>query len=205
MSGAIHIRPAQAGDGAAAVPLIYSAGPAAFDYLFTERDRHARDFLHFVFQDGRGLFGWRNHFLAEQANQVIGTVSLYSGVEHRILTRALLWQFARFFGVLGAPGVLRRSLEVANLMPPPLEHVEYLANFGVAPALRGQGIGQCLLEFAIQHARARGKSVLALDVAVTNPRAQALYERFGLHVVHERQFRGPADRVPDTRRLEMAL
>lgn len=200
-----EIRPATPEDQTAAVSLIHSAGPAAFDYIFAAPERPATAFLAFAFSSGRGLFGCRNHFVATQAGRVVATLALYGAAEHKPLTRILPLQIAQFHGVMRAAGILRRSLEVANLMPPPLESVEYLANFGVAPDLRGQGIGQRLLEFAAQHARGRGKFVLALDVATSNPRAQALYERVGMCVVHERQFRGPAGRVPDARRMEMTL
>lgn len=205
MSPQLQVRAAQAEDHAAAVPLIYSAGPAAFDYIFASDNQPAMEFLTFAFSSGRGLFGCQNHFVAIQADRLVATVSLYGAIEHKSLTRILPLQIAQFHGVMRAAGILRRSLEVANLMPPPLEHVEYLANLGVAPDLRSQGIGRRLLEFAVQHARGRGKLVLALDVATSNPRAQVLYEGFGMQVVHERQFRGPAGRVPDTRRMEMTL
>ncbi len=202
---ALEIRAARAEDQAAAVPLIHSAGPIAFDYVFGRRGRPSTDFLDFAFASGRGLFGCCNHFVAVRRGQVVATVSLYGATEHKALARALPLQITQFFGVIRAPGVLRRSLQVAAMMPAPGEDVEYLANFGVSPELRSQGIGRRVLQFACGRARERGKQVLALDVVVGNSRAQALYERFGLLVVAERSFGGPQGRVPDTRRMELAL
>ena len=201
----LEIRAARTGDQAAAVPLIHSAGPVAFDYVFGRRGRPATAFLDFAFASGRGLFGSCNHFVAVHGGQVVATVSLYSAPEHKTLTRVLPLQITQFYGVVRAAGVLRRSLQVAGMMPGPEEHVEYLANFGVAPELRSRGIGRRVLQFACDRARERGKRLLALDVVVGNARAQALYERFGLRVVAERGFNGPAGRVPDTRRMELAL
>lgn len=202
---ALEIRAACAADQPAAVPLIHSAGPVAFDYVFGRRGQPGTAFLDFAFASGRGLFGSCNHFVALRAGQVVATVSLYGAAEHKTLARVLPRQIAQFYGVLRTPGVLRRSLQVAGMMPAPGDEVEYLANFGVAPALRGQGIGRRVLQFACTRARERGKQLLALDVVVGNPRAQALYERFGLRVVAERSFSGPEGRVPDTRRMELAL
>jgi ribosomal protein S18 acetylase RimI-like enzyme len=47
------------------------------------------------------------------------------------------------------------------------------------PPCHGHGIGRALLEDRIRATRAAGLRCAVLDVAVTNPRAQALYERVG--------------------------
>ena len=79
----------------------------------------------------------------------------------------------------------------------------YLANFGVAPESRGKRIGTQILERQIQFSTAEGCSVLALDVAVNNPRAQSLYERLGFRVAGYSRFNffGGVGVVPDARRM----
>jgi hypothetical protein len=57
----LRFRPAEPRDANLAVPLIYSAGPEGFEYVFTQGRRSARDFLGHAFTDGAGLFGCRNH------------------------------------------------------------------------------------------------------------------------------------------------
>ncbi|HEV2681194.1 MAG TPA: GNAT family N-acetyltransferase, partial [Rhodanobacter sp.] len=58
----LTFRPALAADVAAAIPLIHSSGPAAFDYVFAVSGvGDAQAFLRRAFIDGAGEFGWRNH------------------------------------------------------------------------------------------------------------------------------------------------
>lgn len=49
----------------------------------------------------------------------------------------------------------------------------------VRPAYRSVGVGQRLVEAAIQHARRAGAARIQLETAHDNRRAQALYERHG--------------------------
>jgi ribosomal protein S18 acetylase RimI-like enzyme len=91
-------------------------------------------------------------------------------------------------------------------MPPPEPATKFIAQVGVAEALRGQGIGAALLTAQIELARMKNYLKCALDVAVTNPRAQKLYERLGFSVVGERPWPYPhLANVPGMRRMELAL
>ena len=66
MTEQVRFRAATADDAEAAVPLIHSSGPAAFEYVFAVPGRgDARDFLMRAFVDGAGEFGWRNHWVGE--------------------------------------------------------------------------------------------------------------------------------------------
>ena len=55
----------------------------------------------------------------------------------------------------------------------------HIADIVVAPEARGRGIGEMLLARAEQWARARGHSLLSLNVFIENARARTLYERTG--------------------------
>ena len=70
--------------------------------------------------------------------------------------------------------------------------------------MRSHGVGGALLRHQLEVARAKGRHVYAIDVAVTNPRGQALYERFGFKLVSENRF-GRNGEVPDCRRLKMGI
>ncbi|MBW8481786.1 GNAT family N-acetyltransferase [Actinomadura parmotrematis] len=59
----------------------------------------------------------------------------------------------------------------------------------VSPAARGLGVGTALLGATAGEARRRGLRRVRLEVIDTNPRAKALYERFGFRV--ERTVRTP--------------
>ena len=64
-----------------------------------------------------------------------------------------------------------------------------------------------LLKEQLGHARTLRKQKFALDVAVTNPGAQRLYERLGMQVVRENDFHAARNGVvvPATRRMELLL
>ena len=55
----------------------------------------------------------------------------------------------------------------------------HIADIIVAPEARGRGVGETLIAAAEQWARARGYTLLTLNVFVENTRARALYERTG--------------------------
>lgn len=59
----------------------------------------------------------------------------------------------------------------------------------VSPHARGRGVGTALLSAICDEARERGLDTVRLDVIDTNPRAKALYERFGF-MPHETSHTG---------------
>lgn len=59
------------------------------------------------------------------------------------------------------------------------EECGHIADVVVAPEARGRGVGEALLAAAEQWARARGYSLLTLNVFIENTHARALYERTG--------------------------
>ncbi|NUM49443.1 MAG: GNAT family N-acetyltransferase, partial [Anaerolineales bacterium] len=78
----LHFRVATPADTEAAIPLIYSSGPAAFDYVFKHPARGtALDFLRHAFADGAGEFGYRNHTIVETGGQIVGIGACFSGRE----------------------------------------------------------------------------------------------------------------------------
>ena len=187
--------------------MVYSAGPEAFDYMLRANGKESLDFLRYAFADGAGFQGFRNHWVAEREGRVVGVGAFYSGYDEMRLTLGLIRQVFAFYSFGVALGVIKRALELAPMMKPLTKDMWYVANFGVAPECRGQGVGAAFLNFQMAQARQRSFKRYALDVAVTNPRAQKLYEGIGLKLVRERVFRGDRTRspVPDVRRLEMML
>ncbi|WP_371413756.1 ribosomal protein S18-alanine N-acetyltransferase [Kocuria sp. HSID17590] len=72
---------------------------------------------------------------------------------------------------------------------PPVADVQTLA---VAPAHEGRGLGATLLRVLHEAAVAQGATEMMLEVRADNPRAQALYRRFGYHHIHTRaHYYGP--------------
>jgi ribosomal protein S18 acetylase RimI-like enzyme len=55
----------------------------------------------------------------------------------------------------------------------------YLEELYVVPGLRGEGLGQALMEAAIETARSEGATYMDLGTAETDTAARALYEKLG--------------------------
>lgn len=69
------------------------------------------------------------------------------------------------------------------------EGVFSLAQFCVAPGLKGQGYGRRLHEHVLAHARAIGARGIALDTARPATRLIAMYERWGYKIAGEADWR----------------
>jgi ribosomal protein S18 acetylase RimI-like enzyme len=202
---AIRFRAASPQDAEAAVPLIHSSGPAAFDYVFAVPGRgDAQAFLRRAFVDGAGEFGWRNHVVGELEGVVVAAGAGYGGETALAFTLAAARQILAHYGPRHAPGVIARGLRVERVIPPPARGMHYLAHLGVAPALRGEGIGRALIGELVRRGEQAGRRRMVLDVAVSNPRAQALYERLGFAVTGERasSLANAQGAVPGHRRME---
>ncbi|MEZ2390258.1 ribosomal protein S18-alanine N-acetyltransferase [bacterium RCC_150] len=65
----------------------------------------------------------------------------------------------------------------------PIADVQTIA---VVPEFEGKGIGSAILTELILEARRRGAADVLLEVRADNPRAQALYQRFGFEQIHVR-------------------
>ena len=204
----VRFRPAAAEDAAVAVPLIYSSGPVAFDYVFTTRDGgDARAFLQHCFVDGAGEFGWRNHWVGLVEGKVVAVGAGFGADTKWRFTLAAARQILSHYGLRRGLGVIARGLRVESVIQPPSGDMLYLAHLAVLPELRGHGVGRALIDQLVGLARDRGHGRAVLDVAASNPRAEALYRRAGFKVVGERISRlaNERGRVPDHRRMERII
>jgi ribosomal protein S18 acetylase RimI-like enzyme len=200
----LAFRSAAPADVADAVPLIYSSGPAAFDYVFDSGgSRSAQGFLRFAFLDGGGEFGWRNHRVAEIDGRVAAAGAAFDGRTMLRFTVESAIQILKFYGPIHAWGVMIRGLRTESLIRPPRAEEYYLGHIGVRQDLRGQGLGTSFVRYLLLGLDAVRHRCAALDVAVTNPRAQLLYERLGFVVEALRvsQLHNRRSRVPDHRRM----
>jgi ribosomal protein S18 acetylase RimI-like enzyme len=202
-----QFRRAEPGDVEQAVLLIYSAGPHEFDYAFATRSHTALDFLKAAFVAGPSIVGYMNHVVALVDDRVVGIGAFYSGAEFNRLNWEIIWRIVRFYGPVKCWSVMRKGIQLQKLMSPPKKDAEFIQTLGVAEDMQGKGIGTSLLKRNIEKARGNNRRICALDVAVTNPRVQELYEKLGFCVVEERKWHvtGSAVQVPDQRRMELVL
>lgn len=204
----VDIRAAQPADADAAIPLIYSSGPAAFDYVFSHRTPvTAKQYLHPAFQNPGGEFGYRNHIVAVCEGEVVGTGTAFSGRDSLGFALVALSGIVRHYGPVRGAAVIRRGLQVESVVRPPKGDLHYIAHLGVSPDLQSHGIGRRIVEHLLEKGRALGRKTAALDVSVENPRAEALYERMGFRTVRELEshFSNETATVPSHRRMELDL
>lgn len=204
----ITFRPAAAADAPAVVPLIYSSGPDAFDYVFAVPGRtSAVEFLHRAFLDGRGEFGYRNHVVGTVAEQVVASGAAWSGAATLRFAIAAARQIFSCYGPVTGAGAVARGLRVESIIQPPRKGCWYVAHLGVPPTLRGRGYGRSMLAHLLELGSAAGFARAALDVAVTNPRAEGLYRQLGFTVTTERvsTLRNAQATVANHRRMEIRL
>ena len=179
----LTFRAATPKDVADAVPLIYSSGPSAFDYVFNiGGSRDARAFLSFAYLQGGGEFGWQTHRVGEIGGRVVATGAAFDGRAVLRFTTAGALQILRFYGPIRAWGTMIRGLRTETVIRPARAHEYYLCHVGVREEMRGQGIGARFMRHLLESLDPNRHHCASLDVAVTNPRAQLLYERLGFVV-----------------------
>lgn len=163
-------------------PLIYSSGPAAFDYVFLGQ---GLDFLAATSASTGNSFAHDAHWVMRESagGPAQACISLYTREQHDARQNANVAAIVRW-GRWRSPIMLVRGLRVEKLIPPPPHHSLHIAQLGVAPERRSQGLGAQLLAFAEAQARTQGLGQISLDVADSNPRARALYERLGFRLQH---------------------
>ncbi len=204
----VQFRKASPDDVDAAIPLIYSSGPAAFDFVFSHRTRiDAQEFLRRAFIQGGSEFGHENHDVGELDGKVVAIGTGFNSEERNNFTLDTFKLFFKANGLLGSLGVLRRGLQIDHHFPAPAQDEHYIAHIGVTPDLRGHGIGGQLMKHLINQGAERGRRIASLDVSHENPRAQVLYERLGFEVIRElvSTYRNATATVPHHRRMELLL
>ncbi|WP_346836937.1 GNAT family N-acetyltransferase [Microbulbifer sp. SAOS-129_SWC] len=176
----LTFRPCEPRDVDAAVPLIYSSGPAAFDYAFCDSAAgQAREFLHSAFVRNSSEFSYQQHTAAIADGRLVGIGAVRNATQNLRFTGAALGRILAFYSPLAALRTVTRGLRTEQVIKPPASGVGILYHLGVAPEYRGRGIGRQLVDQLLQRIHTQQLPVAALDVAESNPRARALYEQLG--------------------------
>lgn len=203
----IRLRPARPEDADAAVPLMYSSGPAVADYIFACGKDDIFACMKRGFVRDAGELGFTVHIVAVVDGAVVGAGAGYAGDAPLRFLALGAFNMLACRGAIEGPGVARRALQVERIIRPPRRHEQCVAHLGVLPEFRGKGIGALLVRHIVDEGRRAGKKTAVLDVSVENPRAQALYERLGFVVTREYEstLRNRFAAVPGHRRMELAL
>lgn len=190
----ITIRPATPEDAAATVPLIYSSGPAAWDYVFNEGKISAQDFLIKSFQGTKNTFSYKNHYVAEKNGEIVGSIVIFRSENFFFQNAATAGNIFRVYG-FKAPKVAIRGLSMEGMIQPPKSGRLYLGHIAVPEKERRQGIAEKLMRFAVSTYPVYDK--ISLDVSQENPNAQGLYKKLGFEIAEARNFSGPKGLVPN--------
>lgn len=201
----IEIRPARPDDGGPIAELMYSSGMDLYDYVFKTRKYTALDFIRHEFAAGIGFAGYKNVTVAIKDGRVVGTGCFYDRARYAKLVKGTGKNILELYGWLGMLPVTLRSRHISSVMRTPRPGELYLANFGVDPNLRSQGIGSRMIRHKLAEARQQGYHTFGLDVSLANPRGQALYERLGMKSTQEKKFADPKANVASVRKMELSL
>lgn len=203
----MDIRRARKDDKGDIAGLMYSAGKELYDFIYATDKASATDYIRFEYASGRGFCGYHNVTVAVQDDTVVATGCFYDGLDYITLFAGTLANMLQFYGPAKVLPVLRRAKHIGSVMAKPARDELYLSNFGVSPALRGQGIGSALINSQVTIARKKGYRLFSLDVADTNPKAEALYARLGLNVVSAKRFTGKREGivVPSCKKMELVF
>ncbi|MCJ8318916.1 MAG: GNAT family N-acetyltransferase [Colwellia sp.] len=179
----IEFRACQADDVNEVIPLMYSAGPEAYRYVFSVNyQEQAVDFLHYAFCQGDGEFGYKDHQVAVENNHIVALVGRRSSKNNLAYTVMAIKQIFGFFGFIKAVKVIFRGLRFETIVTPPPRNVVCLHNLAVSDGQQGKGVGQQVIKHFLAQEKAKNTSSVCLDVAETNPRAKVLYQRLGFVV-----------------------
>ncbi|MFK7984354.1 MAG: GNAT family N-acetyltransferase [Saprospiraceae bacterium] len=174
----IELRPAKKEEVDIAVPLIYSSGPPSFEYVFKNKQVDAQAFLRYAFVRAGGEFSYQNHHSLYQDGEMVGIGSVFNAKEASGFTVADALNIFRFYGFKSF-STIKHGLKVEKLIKLPERNEIAIAHLGIAPELRGQGLGTKMIDLLKEKANKTAASYWVLDVSEENPKAKALYDRLG--------------------------
>lgn len=170
----IEIRQAKVDDCSHAIPLIFSSGPAAFNYIFPDPNA----FLQYSFNKGLSQFGFANHHLALLDNDVVGTIACFDRHQAHVMELSCIIDMVKHLRWKFIASAIK-GLRFERIVRKPIKHSLYIAHLGICSTVQGQGIGTQLIRWAIARAKQQGYQSVSLDVAQSNPQARKLYESLG--------------------------
>jgi len=172
----IKFRPCTPKDVELAVPLIYSSGPDAFNYVFNNGRYTAIDFLKSAFVTKGGEFSFDNHIAMLVEEKLIGVGSAFSGSKATSFTIHDACKIIKLYK-FGAVKVMSRGLRVEQIIKLPKKNELALAHIAIHEDMRSKGFGQAMMQYLMSHMKRKENNYFILDVSELNPRAKALYER----------------------------
>ena len=163
--------------------LIYASGPVLIESVFACTQQHnAQGFLLSAASHEFGQYGFANHFVAVENEQVLGSVCAWHTELNASFAQATLHSVVQYFGLELSLEVVARSQIIKHFISPPLNHEWCIGHFAVFPQYRRQGVARRLLQFMTELAQNSGKTTLSLHVAANNHSAIKFYQQQGFNL-----------------------
>jgi ribosomal protein S18 acetylase RimI-like enzyme len=203
----ITIRPSMPADADGAVPHVYSSGPYSFDYVFGTQRTTALEFLKFAFTKQNGEFSYCQHVSVIAGDSIIGSGAVLSPQQGWTHSLHAVGQILAHYGPIAGAQIIARGLAIERVIRPAAGDLWIIAHLGIDPRFQGAGVGGRLITHLIDSIRQRGGRRVGLDVAVINPRAEALYKRLGFTVTGtpKSTLSNQFGSVPNFHRMELEL
>jgi ribosomal protein S18 acetylase RimI-like enzyme len=172
----LTLRPARPDDAAA--DLLYLSAQPYYD-AFAGSSERARRILRAIYRRPRHTASWDICRIAESEGAIVGIVAGFPLDEGNRRARRFLVLSVPRLPLSHWPALMRHVAAAARVSPPAPVGSWYVDALAVAPEARRQGVARALLADAAECARSARATTLALDTAIDNAAAQALYESSG--------------------------
>ena len=169
------IRPATPTDAVAVAPLMFQAmEEIVYKMIGKPHKEEAITLLKNLFEQEGNQYSYKNAWVYEENNTVIGSVIAYDGALLHTLRAPVLKQIQEHYGI---EIVLEDETTDGEL---------YIDTLSVLPTAQGRGIGSQL----VRHLCEVSSQPLGLLVDVNNPEAERLYSRLGFEYANHQKLAG---------------
>ncbi len=165
----IVIRPSLPEGAVLAVPLIYSLGPAAFDYVFKTNKFSAQDFLNYAFVRSIGVFSFQNHHFVLLDDKVVGAGAVFTGDQTLGFTYFDATKIIGFYE-WRALDIIKRGLAMEGLIKPPKKREVLLEHLRIHESAKRTGLGPKMIGELMKSPKIKNQNRFVLDVSSENPR-----------------------------------
>lgn len=170
-----------------AVPLIYSAGPLAFDIAFSDtHNKQSEEFLTSAYTKPGNEFSFEQHLAITRNNELVGLGGVKTAKQTAKFTVKAAFAIFKFYSFFSACRTIIRGLKIETIIKPPKKRIAMIHNLAIVPNYRGEGLGSQLIEQLELQMLQQGYNTAALDVDGNNLKAKALYQKLGYEVKQER-------------------
>jgi ribosomal protein S18 acetylase RimI-like enzyme len=188
----VRVRKARQDDAKAVARLLFESAPDMYMRFSAGRER-ALATLERAFAEPGNVASGEVAWLAELNGRPAAAMAAFPVAEAAVRSRAFLRLTLSGTPVWHWPRTLRLYWTGGRATPKPREHSFYVDALATDPALRRRGAAQALLDEAEHQAREQGLPAVALDTAMSNDGARALYAAAGFDEV---AYRAPSRGLP---------